>query len=157
MWEAKIISCLCNVCSPVVTRKLQKHKEIHLDSFVNWRLDHGGVFPPDACKFLFWKNCNTHALMSSQLDPGALLPRRPLHHGQESFPGAALRHKRRADHDVVFMLSEKGAEGSLLFLSEVVNAQYLPVLHFSIWLIVFRVRSLSQRALCKSEVTSLTS
>lgn len=38
-----------------------------------------------------------HALMSSQLDPGALPPHRPVHHGQVGFPGAELRHTRRAD------------------------------------------------------------
>lgn len=37
----------------------------------------------------------THALMSSQLDPGALPPQRPVHHGQVGFPGATLRHKRK--------------------------------------------------------------
>lgn len=35
----------------------------------------------------------SHALMSSQLDPGALPLQWPVHHGQKGFPGATLGHK----------------------------------------------------------------
>lgn len=54
-----------------------------------------------------------HALMSSELDPGALPPQRPVHHGQVGFPGAALRYKRRADYVNISMQGKCGAYPSI--------------------------------------------